>query len=109
LVHSKTRRFLPPLSLPLDPVILNELVLSLRSTSEMKDLLVDAGIGIRGNKGKKKSMNQAPWSGNKILYLSDNQSSRLPSGETFSTIFHTSPKLKFTTMPSSRLVKKKQS
>jgi hypothetical protein len=29
---------------PLDPVILNELVLSLRSTSEMKDLLIYARI-----------------------------------------------------------------
>jgi hypothetical protein len=44
-VLSKTRRFLPPMSLPLDLVILNELVLSLRGTSEMKDLLVDAEIG----------------------------------------------------------------
>jgi hypothetical protein len=31
-----------PLLPPLNPVILNELVLSLRSTSEMKDLLIYA-------------------------------------------------------------------
>ena len=33
-----------PLSLPLNPVILNEMVLSLRSTSEMKDLILYSGI-----------------------------------------------------------------
>jgi len=30
------------------------------------------------NKGKKKSKNQPPRSGNKVLYISDNQSSRPP-------------------------------
>jgi 3-hydroxy acid dehydrogenase / malonic semialdehyde reductase len=56
-----------PLTLPLDPVILSELVPSLRGTSETKDLLVDAGNGIR-IKGKNKSMNQPPRSGNKMPF-----------------------------------------
>ena len=42
----KTRRFLPP-CYPLNPVILNELVLSLRRTSEMKDLLIFMRIWCR--------------------------------------------------------------
>jgi hypothetical protein len=48
-------------------------------------------------------MNQPPRSGNKILYIKDNQSSRPPllqkEGKLFYEISHSSPKLRLTAVP----------